>query len=121
MALVEVDRKTVSISVEAPVGPKGSIVDFLYYVQATNEFQIAKPTITQGQDAGLAVYAKNTGTQNQRMRVDLILTDPTGSIEKRQGNVLEAVPGEEISPMFIWKCEKAGTYQAELVLLAEVM
>lgn len=123
MALVEVARKTVelgTVAVVVPV-PQGSIGTIGFWNPNTEDYQTTIPKYVQGQIIGISAPCRNDGAANQKMRLDIVVTSPTGGQTSTSGDTRTLSPGVTLAWIFSWETPTAGIYKAELVLYAEAV
>jgi len=123
MALVEIDRKKVTVAtVVAPQQPTGYISAFAYYNPASGDWEVSAPTdVPVGEQIGVMGYAVNSSAFALTLRMDALIELPSGGTTTYQGGGQEAAPGDQVAWAFDWYALPSlgeGTYEATLILYA---
>ena len=122
MALVEIDRKTVTVATVVAPQPTGYISAFSYYNWASGDWEVSAPTdVPVGEKIGVMGLAVNSSPLALTMRMDALIELPSGGTTTYQGEQQEAEPDDQVAWAFDWYALASlgeGTYKATLILYA---
>lgn len=119
----EVDRKTdlLAATVQAAQAPAvtAKIDSVLFYNPATQSYGTTPPTITIGQQFGVAVYGKNTSSGYLHMYAVITAKAPDGSTSTQTTEILTVAAGYSAQWLASWTANAVGNHTVTIVLYAE--
>jgi len=98
---------------------QGEIIGYSLWNPIIGQWQEQTPSFAPGQRAGVKVYALNTASEAQRMKVDYVIAAPDGSEQAVTGAQADVAPGETGTWEYMWLADREGTYTVTLKLYGE--